>query len=417
MNNAGRYNEEQSCRVCEGDRLQTLLDLGRQPLANALVPVDKGHQPVATYPLTLLRCRDCGLVQIRETIPPEVLFSDYLYFSSFADTLVSSARELATRIIREHELGVTDLVVELGSNDGYLLQFYRDVGIPVLGVEPAPNVAKTAREKRGIRTLVNYFDVDVAKQSRQDYGPAAVIHANNVLAHVARVHSFVDGMRVLLSPSGFIVIEVAYVKDMVDAASFDLIYHEHLCYFSLHSLDRLFRIHQLEIFDVEHISAHGGSLRVYVGHPGCHRKTQALHDFRLTEEIVGIRNAPFYEGFADHVVELRGRLCNLLEQVKREGGKIVAYGAAAKATVLFNYFGLGRETLEYVVDRNPQKQNRILPGPNLPIYPVERIEADRPDVILVTAWNYADEIVEQLSDHRARGGKFVIPLPTLKVVG
>jgi len=416
MNEAIHFIEEKYCRICGGGQLDIILKLGHQPLANALVPDTNRTHPVVSYPLTLVRCKNCELVQVRETVSPEVLFNEYLYFSSYSETLVANAQELSNRLIQEHNLSETDLVVDIASNDGYLLQFYRDAGIPVLGVEPAANVSKVAREERCIPTLVEFFDQDTAERIRLEYGPATVIHANNVLAHVAVLHSFVEGMRILLAESGFIVVEVAYVKDMIDTGSFDLIYHEHLCYFSLGSIEQLFHRHQLAIFDVEHIQTHGGSLRVYVGHPGYHQETPSLYEFRTMEEEAGIGSAPFYEQLLHSVSELRQNLRSALEQLKREGNKIVAYGAAAKATVLLNFFDLGSDILDYIVDRNPQKQGRILPGTYLEIFPVEQIELDRPDIIVITAWNYSDEIMRQLTSFQARGGKFVIPFPSLRII-
>ncbi|MEW6671039.1 MAG: class I SAM-dependent methyltransferase [Thermodesulfobacteriota bacterium] len=407
---------EKNCRICNGNDLLTILDLGLQPLANNLIPETKFNERVDKYPLTLVKCNRCGLLQIRETISPEVLFSNYMYLSSCADTLVSGADNLANQLIEKYRLGKSDLVVEIASNDGYLLQFYQKAGIPVLGIEPAANVAKIAQEKRNIRTVVEFFGEELAKRIRQRYKAPSVIHANNVLAHVANLHEFVGGMKILLSPSGVISVEAAYVKYMIDVGAFDLIYHEHLCYYSLRCLNLLFKKHNLEIFDVQYIPAQGGSLRIFAGHPSEHEKTDRLNDFQEKEQQEGIGKDQFYTEFANRVMKLKKDLCSMLEQLKNEGKKIIAYGAAAKATVLFNYFGLGSETFEYVVDRNQQKQGYIIPGTNLKIYPVEQIEIDKPDIILLTAWNYADEIISQLTSHRNRGGEFIIPLPYLKLL-
>lgn len=407
---------EKKCRICSGQNFLTILDLGLQPLANNLIPEEKLNEPVDKYPLTLVKCNECGLIQIRETISPEILFSNYMYLSSCADTLVSGAKNLANQLIEKYHLGKSDLVVEIASNDGYLLQFYQNAGIPVLGIEPAANVAKIAREKRNIRTVVEFFDEELSKRIHQEYKAPSVIHANNVLAHVANLHEFVGGMKILLSTSGVISVEAAYVKDMIDVGAFDLIYHEHLCYYSLQCLELLFKKHNLEVFDVQYIPAQGGSLRIFAGHPGKHEKTDRLKDFQEKENQEGIGGDQFYTEFANRVMELKKDLCSMLGQMKNNGQKIVAYGAAAKATVLFNYFGLGLGTFDYVVDRNQQKQGNIIPGTNLRVYPVEQIEIDKPDIILLTAWNYADEIISQLTSHRNRGGEFIIPLPHLKLV-
>jgi hypothetical protein len=413
----GLFKEEKSCRICGKEGFEVILDLGRQPLANALISKTELDEPVVTYPLTLVRCPFCGCLQIRETVSPDVLFTQYLYFSSYADTLVASARELSARLISEFDLGPNNLVVDLGSNDGYLLQFYKAARIPVLGVEPAENVAKVAQEARGIPTLVDFFDEEVAERICKECKPASIIHANNVIAHLANLHGFVDGMRILLALSGVVVVEVAYVKDMIDTGAFDLIYHEHLCYYSLSSLELLFQKHQLEVFNVEHLPAHGGSLRVYAGHPGAHSETRALHDFRDLEKGSGMDDLFFYEEFGQRVVKLQQRLTRTVGGLKQGGCKIVVYGAAAKATVLLNYFHFDEGTFEYIVDRNPEKQHKILPGTKLSIYPAEQIEVDKPKAILITAWNYAEEIMNQLSGHKKRGGKFIIPLPALRIVG
>jgi hypothetical protein len=265
--------------------------------------------------------------------------------------------------------------------------------------------------------LCDYFNEAVAVRIKDEYGSAAVIHANNVMAHLEELHSFVDGIRVLLALDGLMCIEVAYVKDMVVSGSFDQIYHEHLCYYSLGTIERLFQEHDLSVFDAERIPAHGGSLRIYAGHPGEHYKTQALQELRAMEEREGVNEESFYKSFGGKVTGLKTDLCNLLHDMKRQGKTIVVYGVAAKATVLLNYFGLGTDVFEYAADRSSEKQGRTVPGPNLLVCPPEQIDEDKPDVILITAWNYANEIMDQLFAHQARGGIFIVPLPELKVIG
>jgi len=407
---------EKACRICNQEELEIVLDLGRQPLANALISKTKHGEPVRVFPLILVRCAICGCLQIPVTVNPAMLFGEYLYFSSYADALVKSASDLSEQLIDRFNIGPNDLVVDLGSNDGYLLQFYKAAQIPVLGVEPAENVATVAKEKRGIPTLVEYFSESVAKYIRTRYGSASIIHANNVIAHLANLHSFVEGMRILLRRSGAIVVEVAYVKDMIKTGAFDLIYHEHLCYYSLNTLQLLFQKHSLEVFDAEHIPAHGGSLRIYAGHPGEHKQTAGFLDIERDEKASGLDGPLFYKQFGDRVVALRRSLKSTLLGLRQDGLRIVAYGAAAKATVLLNFFHLDERTLLYVVDRNPEKQGKMLPGTNLEICPVGRIKADKPEVILITAWNYADEIMFQLSSYKMQGGIFVIPLPVLRIV-
>jgi len=397
----GLFNNEKFCRICGKEGFELILNLGWQPLANALISKKELDKPVVIYPLTLVRCQWCGCLQIRETVPPDALFTKYLYFSSYAEALVASARELSARLISEIGLGPNNLVVDLGSNDGYLLQFYKAADVPVLGVEAAKNVAKVAQKERGIPTLVDFFSEEVADRIRKEYGSASIIHANNIIAHLANLHSFLDGIRILLDSSGVVVAEVAYVKNMIDTGAFDLLFHKH----------------HLEVFNVEHIPSHGGSLRIYAGHPSVHGKTKALQNFRKLEEISGMGDSFYYEEFAQRVMKLQQSLVRTIEKVRQEGCRIVAYGAAAKATVLLNYLSIGDESLEYIVDRNPSKHHKILPGKNLTIHPVEQIEIDKPEIILVTAWNYAEEIMRQLTAHKKRGGKFIIPLPTLRIVG
>ncbi len=416
MSRQNRFKIEQNCRICGNNLLQKILFLGHQPLANALIEKDRHADSYATYPLTLVRCQDCGLVQILETIPPDVLFTKYLYFSSYADTLVANARHLAKRVIQRYHVRHDNLVVELGSNDGYLLQFYKSAGVKVLGVEPAANVATVALRERRIPTLVTFFSKEVARQISEEYGLARVIHANNVLAHVADLHDFVDGIQHLLAPSGLAIIEVAYVKDMMDACAFDLIYHEHLCYYSLTTLERLFRMHGLVVFDIEHIPAHGGSLRVWCAHPGIFEESASIGSFRCMERSAGLDEPEFYKDFAKKVNGIKQNICNTLKEFKRRGDRIAAYGAAAKATVLLNYFNIGTELIDYIVDRNPEKQGKIVPGPNLFIFPVEKILKDNPDVIFITAWNYAEEIMGQLRNKLGYHGKYIIPLPSFRVI-
>jgi SAM-dependent methyltransferase len=308
------------CRSCGATRLQLILSLGRTPLANALLTETQLAQPEETYPLDLVFCPDCALVQITETVPPERLFRDYLYFSSFADTVVKNARAIAEHMMHVRQLDATSLVIEIASNDGYLLQNYRAQGIPVLGIEPALNIARVAGE-RGIPTLPEFFDLPLARQLKEHGQRADVIHANNVLAHVADLHGVVAGLALLLKSDGVAVIEVPYVKDLIDRVEFDTIYHEHLCYFSLSALDRLFRDHGLSASDVERIPIHGGSLRVFVKHTrrGSGARSSRTMQLLAEETEWGAHRFDFYLGFGKKVEQLRGNLSRLLRQLKAEG--------------------------------------------------------------------------------------------------
>jgi SAM-dependent methyltransferase len=385
------------------------------PLANALLRLEQLYDLEPTYPLVLAFCSECTLVQITETVPPEKLFREYLYFSSFSDTLLRHAGDLVTRLIDTRRLNAGHLVVELASNDGYLLQYYQKRGIAVLGVEPARNIAEVARE-RGIPSVSEFFGEELAIALAGQYGCADVIHANNVLAHVADLNGFVKGVAVLLKPQGIAVVEVPYVKDLIDHVEFDTIYHEHLCYFSLTALNALFRRNGLRVQDVERVPIHGGSLRLFVVRAGTQEPTQVVAELLRNEHDWGIDRLAFYADFAHSVQNLKASLSDLLLQLKRERKRVVGYGAAAKGTTLLNYFRIGPETLDFVVDRSPHKQGCYTPGTHLPIFSPDKLMHEKPDYVLLLAWNFANEILEQQTLFRQQGGRFIIPIPELKVV-
>ena len=397
------------CRSCRGTDLSVFLSLGDLPLSDGLLAADDLERKEPRYPLDVAFCPDCTLVQILETVPPEQLFgADYPYFSSFTDALLEHSAANVQARIAEQQLDGSSLVVELASNDGYLLQYYQARGIPVLGIDPAPGPVAAAR-KRGIETLQAFFGRDLAARLAADGRRADVIHANNVLAHVADTNGFVAGIGVLLKEDGVAVIEAPYVKELIDHGEFDTIYHEHLCYFSVTALAQLFRRHGLSLNRVEPLEIHGGSLRLFVG-----RRSQAdgsVGEYLQAEQASGMDRLEYYSDFSSRVERIRSDLLALLERLRRGGARIAGYGAAAKGTILLNFSGIGPEVLGFVADRNVHKQGRYIPGVRLPIAPPARILEDQPDYLLILPWNFKEEIMEQQSEYRRRGGRFIVPVP------
>jgi len=390
-----------------------VLSLGRTPLANSLLTAAQLGDPETRFPLDLARCASCGLVQITETVPPDVLFRDYLYFSSYSDTMMRHVSDLTRRLIYERQLGEHSLVVEIASNDGYLLHHYVAAGIPVVGVEPARTIAQVA-EKRGVRTICEFFDEALARELAARHGSATVIHAHNVLAHVADLTGVVRGMRALLHPGGVAVIEVPYLRNLVEQCEFDTIYHEHLCYFSVATLDRLFRTHGLVVQHVERVPVHGGSVRLFVSREG--ERSGAVSGILAEEARQGLNDQESLDHFAERVAQVKESLTRLLGELKHAGKTIAAYGAAAKGSTLLNYTGIGGETIDFVADRSPHKQGRYMPGVHVPIVSPARLLEARPDYVLLLTWNWVEEIMAQQAEYRRGGGKFIVPIPSPRIV-
>lgn len=404
-----------SCRSCGNGPLNPVLDLGLQPLANNLLLPEHLGQPEPRFPLELLVCRRCWLMQIGELVPPVKLFSEYLYFSSFSDLMLSHARAAAERYIGEFGLGPGSRVVEIASNDGYLLKNFVQAGIPALGIEPAANVAKAA-QALGIETLVEFFGRGLAERLSDEGRQADLILGNNVFAHAPDINDFVAGLARLVKSGGRIVLEFPYALDFLEKHEFDTVYHEHVFYFSLLPLVPLFERHGLEIFDVERIPIHGGSLRLFAAHAGAQPRRPSVASLLELERRRGLDSVGPYEGFAARVHSLRDQLVARLRELKSQGKRIAAYGASAKGSTLLNFFGIDSGLLEFVADRSTYKQGRLTPGTHLPIVPAEALAERMPDYTLLLTWNFAEEILRQQSEYRRRGGRFIVPIPEVVIV-
>ena len=402
------YEAIDQCRSCGSPDLVTVLPLGSVPLADALL--DEADAPEDRYPLTLAYCLECSLVQILETVPADVLFgADYPYFSSFSDELLRHSREHVESLIESRDLDSEALVVEIASNDGYLLRHFVEKGVPVLGIDPTPGPAAAAREV-GVPTEERFFGLEYADELVADGVQADVIIGNNVLAHVSDQNDFVAGIRRLLKDDGIAVLEFPYVKDLVDHCEFDTIYHEHACYFSVTSVRALFARHGLHLIDVQHLPIHGGSLRITASPTPVDSPTTA--EFLRSEQENDVDSLSYYTEFGTRVEKLRADLRNLLDDLAERGAEVAGYGAAAKGTSLLAYCGIGREDLTYIADRNVHKQGKFMPGARIEIVAPSRIESDPPDYLLILPWNFGDEIRSQQTDFREAGGRFIVPVPT-----
>jgi hypothetical protein len=407
---------QSDCRFCGAKLERTFVDLGMSPLCESFLPADHLNQMEPFYPLHAWVCGECFLVQLQAYVSPEHIFSDYAYFSSFSDSWLAHAKRYTDQMVQRFNLGEKSFVVELASNDGYLLQYFVEEKVPVLGIEPAANVAAVA-VKKGVPTLVKFFGTATAKELVASGKQADLLLGNNVLAQVPDLNDFVAGMKILLSPSGVITMEFPHLQRLMDENQFDTIYHEHFSYFSFLTTEKIFAAHGLTLFDVEDLLTHGGSLRIYGRHVEDSSKliTDRVLEMRKREIESGWNRLETYSRFAEQVKETKRKLLEFLIQAKRAGKKIAGYGAPGKGNTLLNYCAIRTDFLDFTVDRNPYKHGKFLPGTHIPIYLPERIKAVKPDYLLILPWNLKTEIMDQNAYIREWGGKFVVPIPEVLI--
>jgi len=404
------------CRHCSSPLSDVVADLGSHPLCESFLTAEQLHRMEPRYPLIVYVCRSCWLVQLEEFVAPEHIFSEYAYFSSYATSWVEHARRYVEMIARRLELGPRSRVVEVASNDGYLLQHFLPLGIPVLGIEPAANVAAVATE-RGVPTRVEFFGDAYAARLVDEGLRADLIAGNNVLAQVPDLNDFVRGLARLLAPGGTITLEFPHLERLFAENQFDTIYHEHFSYFSALAVRNIFGGLGLELYDVEELPTHGGSLRIYAKHEGSAKPTTTDRVARLIEreQRAGFTDPATYTAFNERVKETKRALLEFLIRLKREGKRIAGYGAPGKGNTLLNYCGIGKDFLDFTVDRNPYKHGRFLPGTHVPIYEPQRIQSEKPDYLLILPWNFKDEIKAQMRGIQEWGGRFIVPIPVARI--
>jgi SAM-dependent methyltransferase len=405
------------CRFCDSPLTVTFADLGMSPPSNSFLKAEQLRAMERFYPLHAWVCERCKLVQLEEFESPQQIFSEYAYFSSYSESWLKHAQKYVEMMMVRFGFGPKSQVVEIASNDGYLLQYFKQRGVPVLGVEPAANVAKVAFEKRGIPSRVEFFGVDTAKKMVADGITADLLLGNNVLAHVPDINDFVAGMKVLLKPDGVITMEFPHLLRLMEENQFDTIYHEHFSYLSFHTTRQVFAKHGLKMFDVDELSTHGGSLRIFAAHAESSRQIESHVQAMMTmERERGLEEMAAYRAFEERVKETKRAFLEFLVEAKRAGKRIAGYGAAAKGNTLLNYCGVRGDFIDYIVDRNPYKQNAFLPGTHIPVYAPEKIAETKPDYVLILPWNIKDEVMEQMRHIRGWGGRFVVAIPRVQAL-
>jgi len=405
------------CRFCRTPLKNSFADLGMSPFSNSYISQENLHRMEPFFPLHAYVCENCFLVQLGEFQSPASIFTDYAYFSSFSDSWLKHANKYTDLMVERFKINSSHQVMEIASNDGYLLQYFKEKGIPVLGIEPAENVAKVAEEK-GIPCVTKFFGKQTAAELVSEGRQPDLLLGNNVLAHVPDIHDFVGGMKIVLKPQGVITMEFPHLLRLIESNQFDTIYHEHFSYLSFITVDKIFSKHDLTLFDVEELPTHGGSLRIYVKHSDDNSKPVSNRTKDLCEREIafGLASMKTYSAFSEKVKATKRKLLSFLIKAKEDGKTIVGYGAPAKGNTLLNYCGVGPDFIDYTVDRSPHKQNHVLPGTRIPIFHPDKIKATKPDYILILPWNIKEEIMDQMAHIRQWGGKFLTPIPEISVL-